>query len=258
MNERLENLINLLDIERIEENLFRGESPSDRWQRVFGGQVIGQALVAASRTVENRVCHSLHAYFLRAGDPKVPILYEVDRSRDGRSFTSRRVVAVQNGKKIFNMSASFQIEEDGLNHQDLMPDVDNFDDLPSEYDLRKKIINSVPDEYKDSFNKEWPVEVRPIDPVDLMNPEPKVPTNLIWFRAKSSLPDNVSLHQCVLAYMSASFERGDADWTLSAIDLSRGASGAGRGAQSCGCGAIGEPIEPVAGSAVGDCFGSER
>ncbi|MGY9041606.1 MAG: acyl-CoA thioesterase II [Alphaproteobacteria bacterium] len=202
MNERLENLINLLDIERIEENLFRGESPSDRWQRVFGGQVIGQALVAASRTVENRVCHSLHAYFLRAGDPKVPILYEVDRSRDGRSFTSRRVVAVQNGKKIFNMSASFQIEEDGLNHQDLMPDVDNFDDLPSEYDLRKKIINSVPDEYKDSFNKEWPVEVRPIDPVDLMNPEPKVPKNLIWFRAKSSLPDNVSLHQCVLAYMS--------------------------------------------------------
>ena len=148
------------------------------------------------------MCHSLHAYFLRAGDPKVPILYEVDRSRDGRSFTSRRVVAVQNGKKIFNMSASFQIEEDGLNHQDLMPDVDNFDDLPSEYDLRKKIINSVPDEYKDSFNKEWPVEVRPIDPVDLMNPEPKVPKNLIWFRAKSSLPDNVSLHQCVLAYMS--------------------------------------------------------
>ena len=149
MNEKLEDLINLLDIERIEVNLFRGQSPSDRWQRVFGGQVIGQALVAASRTVDDRVCHSLHAYFLRAGDPKVPILYEVDRSRDGRSFTSRRVVAVQNGKKIFNMSASFQIEEDGLNHQDPMPEVDNYDDLPSEHDLRKKIINSVPDEYKD-------------------------------------------------------------------------------------------------------------
>ena len=99
MNDKLEDLINLLDIERIEVNLFRGESPSDRWQRVFGGQVIGQALVAASRTVENRICHSLHAYFLRAGDPKVPILYEVDRARDGRSFTSRRVVAVQHGKQ---------------------------------------------------------------------------------------------------------------------------------------------------------------
>ena len=164
MNKRLNDLIDLLDIERIEVNLFRGQSPTDRWQRVFGGQVIGQALVAASRTVENRVCHSLHAYFLRAGDPKVPILYEVDRARDGRSFTSRRVVAVQHGKKIFNLSASFQIEEEGLNHQDPMPDVLNYDDLPSEHDLRKKIIENVPEE--------WPVEVRPIDPVDLMNPQP--------------------------------------------------------------------------------------
>ena len=202
MNKRLDDLIDLLDIERIEVNLFRGRSPSDRWQRVFGGQVIGQALVAASRTVENRVCHSLHAYFLRAGDPKVPILYEVDRARDGRSFTSRRVVAVQHGKKIFNLSASFQIEEDGLNHQDPMPDVSNYNDLPSEHDLRKKIIKNVPEEFKDSFNKEWPVEVRPVDPVDLMNPQPKIPENLVWFRAKSSLPENVSLHQCVLAYMS--------------------------------------------------------
>ena len=202
MNDKLEDLINLLDIERIEVNLFRGESPSDRWQRVFGGQVIGQALVAASRTVENRICHSLHAYFLRAGDPKVPILYEVDRARDGRSFTSRRVVAVQHGKKIFNMSASFQIEEDGLNHQDPMPEVESFKDLPSEHQLRKKIIDKLPDEYKESFNKEWPVEVRPINPVDLMSPEPKEPQNYIWFKARSSLPDIVSLHQCVLAYMS--------------------------------------------------------
>ena len=186
MNKRLNDLIDLLDIERIEVNLFRGRSPTDRWQRVFGGQVIGQALVAASRTVENRVCHSLHAYFLRAGDPKVPILYEVDRARDGRSFTSRRVVAVQHGKKIFNLSASFQIEEEGLNHQDPMPDVLNYNDLPSEHDLRKKIIENVPEEFKDSFNKEWPVEVRPIDPVDLMNPQPKIPQNLVWFRAKSS------------------------------------------------------------------------
>ena len=151
MNEKLEDLINLLDIERIEVNLFRGESPSDRWQRVFGGQVIGQALVAANRTVENRICHSLHAYFLRAGDPKVPILYEVDRARDGRSFTSRRVVAVQHGKKIFNMSASFQIEESGLSHQEPMPEVKSFKDLPSEHELRNKIIDKLPEEYKDSY-----------------------------------------------------------------------------------------------------------
>ena len=111
MNEKLEDLINLLDIERIEVNLFRGHSPSDRWQRVYGGQVIGQALVAANRTVKDRICHSLHGYFLRPGDPKVPILYEVDRSRDGRSFTSRRVVAIQHGKQIFHLAASFQNQE---------------------------------------------------------------------------------------------------------------------------------------------------
>ena len=133
----LNKLIKLLDLETLEENLFRGQSENIGGPRVFGGQVIGQALVAASRTVDDRVCHSLHAYFLRAGDPKVPILYEVDRSRDGRSFTSRRVVAVQNGKKIFNMSASFQIEEDGLSHQDPMPDVDNYNDLRINFNTYK-------------------------------------------------------------------------------------------------------------------------
>ena len=107
----LAELLSLLDLERLEENIFRGVSPKDRWQRVFGGQVLGQALVAATRTVEDRVCHSLHAYFLRPGDPRVPIVYEVDRSRDGLSFTARRVVAIQHGKPIFTMSASFQVVE---------------------------------------------------------------------------------------------------------------------------------------------------
>ena len=111
MNDKLEDLINLLDIERIEKNLFRGESPSDRWQRVFGGQVIGQALVAASRTVENRICHSLHAYFLRPGDMGYPIIYDVERTRDGRSFTTRRVVAIQKGEPIFDMVVSFHKKE---------------------------------------------------------------------------------------------------------------------------------------------------
>src|SRR5579862_2739439 len=116
-------VLDLLDLEKIEENIFRGISPKDRMQRVFGGQVLGQALVAAGRTVEGRVCHSFHAYFLRGGDPKIPILYEVDRSRDGSSFTSRRVVAIQHGHQIFTMAASFQAEEKGFEHQFDMPDV---------------------------------------------------------------------------------------------------------------------------------------
>ena len=202
MNEKLEDLINLLDIERIEVNLFRGHSPSDRWQRVYGGQVIGQALVAANRTGKDRICHSLHGYFLRPGDPKVPILYEVDRSRDGRSFTSRRVVAIQHGKQIFHLAASFQNQEDGLNHQDLMPEVENPENLITEDELRKKISDSLPEEYRDSFKKEWPVEVRPIDPIDLLDPKPKEAKQFVWFRARSKLPKDVSLQQCVLAYMS--------------------------------------------------------
>src|SRR6478672_9933563 len=121
--ESLSSLLALLDLETLDTNVFRGVSPKDRWQRVFGGQVLGQALVAASRTVEGRECHSLHAYFLRAGDPKIPILYEVDRSRDGLSFSARRVVAVQNGLPIFTMSASFDRAEPGLEHQTAMPDV---------------------------------------------------------------------------------------------------------------------------------------
>src|SRR3954447_11419783 len=127
-------LIALLDLEAVEVNIFRGTSPQDRSQRVFGGQVLGQALVAATRTVEDRLCHSLHAYFLLAGDPRVPILYEVDRSRDGKSFSSRRVVAIQHGRPIFHLSASFQVEESGLEHQIDPPNVAPPEDLPSEDD----------------------------------------------------------------------------------------------------------------------------
>ena len=203
MNKPLDELLGLLDLERIEVNLFRGHSPTDRWQRVYGGQVIGQALVAANRTVKNRICHSLHGYFLRPGDPKVPILYEVDRSRDGKSFTSRRVVAIQHGKQIFHLAASFQIEEEGLNHQEDFPNVLGPDELLTEDELRKKIAEKLPDEFKESFLvKNWPVEVRPIDPVDLLNPEPKEPKQFNWFRARSEIPNDVALHQCVLAYMS--------------------------------------------------------
>src|SRR5215467_10055687 len=140
MNAAVQDLLTILDLEPIEVNLFRGRSPQVGWQRVFGGQVIGQALVAACRTVDEiaeRPPHSLHGYFLLPGDPKVPIVYEVDRIRDGRSFTTRRVVAIQHGHAIFSMSVSFHVAEPGLTHQSAMPDVPRPDRLPNEAELRK-------------------------------------------------------------------------------------------------------------------------
>ena len=202
MTERLKDLIALLDLERIEVNLFRGHSPSDRWQRVFGGQVIGQALTAATHTVEDRPCHSLHAYFLRAGDPKVPILYEVDRARDGKSFTARRVIAIQHGRQILNLAASFQKLESGLDHQDDMPHVPGPDDLVSEIELRRRVADRIPEQYREYFTRERPVELRRVDPVGILDPQKAPPQQNVWFRARNPLPDDVALHQCVLAYMS--------------------------------------------------------
>src|SRR3954470_24471701 len=148
----LEQVLSLLDLELIEEDIFRGQSPEGRVQRVFGGQVLGQALVAAARTVEpSRLCHSLHAYFLRPGDPRVPILYEVDRSRDGHSFSVRRVVAIQHGRPIFTMSASFQIPEEGLEHQVEMPEVPMPEALKSEREWRQELALSMPEEARAWF-----------------------------------------------------------------------------------------------------------
>src|SRR6201999_1494427 len=145
MSTAVQTMLDVLNIEQLEVNLFRGRSPQDRWQRVFGGQVIGQALVAATRTVEGRNPHSLHAYFLIGGDPKVPIIYEVDRIRDGKSFTTRRVVAIQHGQAIFSMSVSFHLHEEGLVHQAPMPDVPPPEDLPSEVELRKTLMATMPE-----------------------------------------------------------------------------------------------------------------
>ncbi len=153
MTDAIEDLIQILNLEKIEENLFRGHSPDVSWQRVFGGQVIGQALVAAYRTVEDRVCHSLHAYFIRPGDPKVPIVYEVDRSRDGKSFTTRRVVAIQHGQQIFNLAASFQVPETGFEHQAEMPYVAMPEDLPSERELRKEVESRLPEDMAKHFSR---------------------------------------------------------------------------------------------------------
>jgi len=198
----VEQLIRLLDLEPIEENIFRGVSPKDRSQRVFGGQVLGQALVAATRTIEGRLCHSLHAYFLLPGDPKVPILYEVDRSRDGKSFSSRRVVAIQHGRPIFHMSVSFQVEEPGLEHQLDAPDVPAPEDLPSEDDFRREMADKIPPEYRDHFLRQRPIELRPIDRADIFRPEKRPPHQSVWVRATGPLPDDLALNQCVLAYAS--------------------------------------------------------
>jgi acyl-CoA thioesterase-2 len=199
----VEELIALLDLEPIEVNIFRGISPKDRSQRVFGGQVLGQALVAASRTVENRLAHSLHAYFLLPGDPKVPILYEVDRSRDGKSFSSRRVVAIQHGRPIFHMSVSFDVAETGqLEHQIDPPKVPPPDSLPSEEDIRRQMIDRVPEQYRDHFLRPRPIQIKPVGRLDIFKPEKLPPNQAVWIKATDALPDDVSLQQCVLAYAS--------------------------------------------------------
>lgn len=198
-------VLKILDVEALEMNLYRGVSPKERSQRVFGGQVIGQAMVAAARTVEegaDRPAHSLHCYFLRPGDPKVPIIYEVDRIRDGRSFTTRRVVAIQHGKAIFTMAVSYHIREDGLEHQIDMPDVPGPDDLKNETELRKSMVDKMPEEFREHFVREQPLEMRPVNPKDMINPKKGPPYQNVWFRATAPVPKEEILQQCVLAYAS--------------------------------------------------------
>lgn len=204
MTTELENLITTLDLEALEQNLFRGNSPQVGWQRVFGGQVIGQALVAALRTVEgNRTAHSLHGYFIRPGDPSIPIIYEVDRYRDGKSFTTRRVVAIQHGHPIFSMAASFHVAEDGFDHQIDMPDVPMPDDLPSEKELLSRFENLMPENMRHYFGRARPIELRPTNPEHYLNPaHGRKPNQNVWIRATQKLPDDPALHQCVLAYAS--------------------------------------------------------
>jgi acyl-CoA thioesterase-2 len=198
----VEEVLALLDLEKIEENIFRGVSPSDRMQRVFGGQVLGQALVAAGRTVEGRVCHSFHAYFLRAGDPKVPILYEVDRSRDGSSFTARRVVAIQHGRQIFNLAASFQVEEEGYEHQFDMPSVPAPETLLDEHTLRLRDIDKLPEEAREWALRPRPIEIRPVEPRSFFDRGKYAPSDNIWIKATGPVPDDVIVQQAVLAYAS--------------------------------------------------------
>jgi acyl-CoA thioesterase-2 len=200
----LDNLLELLDLEELEVNIFRGRSPQEGWQRVFGGQVLGQALVAATRTVEEeRVAHSLHGYFLRPGDPTVPILYDVDRIRDGRSFTTRRVVAIQRGRAIFNMSVSFQREESGLEHQIDMPYTPDPESLPSYQERMEAFAREEPELAALAAERERRIEPRSVAPHAFMGSREKHPPyQRIWFRAAGRLPESLAIHQCVLAYAS--------------------------------------------------------
>ena len=196
-------LVDLLDIERIEVNLFRGQSPNDGMKRVFGGQVIAQALVAAYRTIDARICHSLHAYFIRPGDPSVPILYEVDRSRDGKSFTTRRVTAVQHGEQIFNLAASFQVPEQGYVHQSPMPKTKLPAELMSEDELRAVAKDHVPKELQKQFARPRPIELKPVDPRQMISPAKTDPKKELWLRMRGKVdPNNIPLQQCLLAYAS--------------------------------------------------------
>jgi acyl-CoA thioesterase II len=196
-------LLQLLDLETIEENIFRGQSASVGSQRVFGGQVLAQALHAAIRTVpEDRFVHSLHAYFILAGDVSLPIIFEVDRIRDGGSFTTRRVKAIQKGRAIFNMSASFQKQQDGFDHQLSMPNVQPPDALMSWDDLVKQMGDQLPEGIRKFLEISHPIEFRPVERVHPMLSGKQQPIRHVWMKSKGEMMDNVTAHQAVLAYAS--------------------------------------------------------
>jgi acyl-CoA thioesterase-2 len=204
MDPVLRSFLDLLDLEPIEVNIFRGQNRYLGSKRVFGGQVLAQALVAAGRTVEeDRHAHSLHAYFLLPGDVEVPIVYQVERPRDGGSFTTRRVTAVQHGRPIFNCAISFHREEPGLEHQAAMPEVTGPDALPSEVELARRVKHLFPDPLKDVYTEERPIEWRPVDPVNPFAPEKREPpVNHVWIRAVDAVPGGLIMQQAVLAYAS--------------------------------------------------------
>jgi len=202
MNQLLDDLIKVMTLERLEMNLFRGQSRDIGSPQVFGGQVLGQALVAATATAEDRVVHSLHAYFLRRGDFNSPIVYEVDRALDGKHFSSRRVVAIQHGRQIFNMSASFQSAETGLDHQISIPDVpppESLRDLEAYY---RDMADKLPAAARRILEQKRPFEFRPVDPPDSLRRDKSPPHKYIWFRAVERLADDEALHRCLLAYVS--------------------------------------------------------
>jgi acyl-CoA thioesterase-2 len=198
MHPVLDDLITLLHLERIENNIFRGESRDIGSAQVFGGQVLGQALSAAQHTVDERVAHSLHAYFLRRGDMEAPIVYEVDRSRDGGSFSNRRVVAIQHGRPILNLAASFQNPEEGIQHQAKIPDVPGPDECRDILEIESDLVQKMPEKMRRHMADRRAFEIRPV--VDNSKPDP--PQKNVWLRSVDKLPDGLALHQNLLAYAS--------------------------------------------------------
>ncbi|WP_390914720.1 acyl-CoA thioesterase domain-containing protein [Pseudosulfitobacter sp. SM2401] len=203
MSDAHDILLNLLEVERLEVDLFRGlgnggETPT----RIFGGQVIAQALAAAYQTVDERLCHSLHAYFIRPGDPKIPVIYQVDRARDGGSFTTRRVIAVQHGKQILNMSCSFHVDEDGWEHQHPMPDADGPDGLKDRTELQDEIVDRIPEKFRKEFLRQRPIDIREVAPRDFFEPTKMDDVNHLWFRMSAAAGSSPQMQHCLLAYAS--------------------------------------------------------
>jgi acyl-CoA thioesterase-2 len=202
VNRLLEDLIKVMTLERLEDDLFRGESRDIGSPQVFGGQVLGQALMAAAATVEGRDAHSLHAYFLRRGDFNSPIVYEVDRARDGNHFSTRRVIAIQHGAQIFNLSASFQSAESGLDHQLPMPEVPPPEELTDLDEHLRAFLPQLPGGLRRVLERKRPFEFRPVKPPNVLQPQKTAPLRDIWFRTVDRLPADEALHRCLLAYVS--------------------------------------------------------
>lgn len=201
MNQLTQELIDLLTLERLEENIYRGQSRNIVGKRVFGGQVLGQALRAASMTT-NRVAHSLHAYFLHGGDISAPIVYEVDRLRDGKSFVSRQVRAIQHGQVIFTALVSFATPEEGLNYQSQEPEYPAADTLKTEQELKQSLVNFLPENVRVNFMRQRPIDLRYINPTNPFNPQPEAPSRAHWMKTWDKLPDDPSLHQAIVAFSS--------------------------------------------------------
>lgn len=203
MSQVLEDLVALLSLENIEENLFRGVSQDLGFRQLFGGQVLGQCISAASQTVEDaRHVHSMHGYFLRPGDSTLPVVYQVDRVRDGGSFSTRRVMAIQKGQPIFTCSASFQYDEGGFSHQDRMPDVVGPDNLKTETELVEEIAHLLPERMRERALSQKPIEIRPVTLCNPFSPEVIEPVKYVWFRADGELPDTPAIHKYILGYAS--------------------------------------------------------
>ncbi len=203
MPDGTEELLNILNIERLEVDLFRGlGAGGESFRRIYGGQVIAQALAAAYGTVANRPCHSLHAYFMRPGDPSIPVIYQVDRAHDGGSFTTRRVVAIQHGKQILNMSASFQVAENGWDFQHSMPDVPPPDALTSRAELHRQNAHHIPEKHRADFLRPRPIDYREVEPRDMFDPSPTSDVNHMWFRMKGAEGTTPTMQHCLLAYAS--------------------------------------------------------